>query len=145
MPTRTVDHANTGITPFKGRDIYSATIVFVYRNLHHNVWSIRAADGPHKGEIVGHAKHLVLDFARWRVNELGRQRVIRDRAKNVHAGVFGMLADIEPELPVGAWSRVTYNPYGADHFYLADIGPDASRVDSSRYAMFDIAGKAWAA
>lgn len=142
MPTRTVDSANATITPFEGRDPYSAATVFVYRNLHRNEWSIRACDGPHKGQIVGHAAHLVLDFARWRVNELGRQRVIRDNAKNVHAGVFGTLADIEPTESV-VWERVSYNPYSDKHFHLSDL-PD-SVVDSTRWAMFDIAGKAWAA
>jgi hypothetical protein len=141
MPTRTTDYVNT-VTPYKGREIHSATIVFVYRNLHRNEWSIRAADGPHKGQIIGHATHLVIEFARWRVNEIGRQRVIRDKAKNVHAGVFGMLADTEPTDV--AWERVTYNPYRTNHFHLADMDPDDSVVTSTRYAMFDIAGKAWA-
>ena len=141
MPTRTVDSTNTSIVPFEGRDPFTATTVFVYRNLHLKQWSIRAVDGPHAGQIVGHATHLVLDHARWRVNETGRQRVIRERSKNVHAGVFGMLADIEP-VDV-SWEHVTYNPYAAGHFHLADM-PD-SVVSSSRYAMFDIAGKAWAA
>lgn len=143
MTVYTTDYANQSIKPYKGRDIHSATTVFVYRNLHRNEWSIRAADGPHKGEIIGHATHLVIDFARWRVNEAGRQRVIRDKAKNVHAGVFGMLADVEPVNVT--WQRVTYNPYKAGHFHLADTTADESHVDSSRYAMFDIAGKAWLA
>lgn len=141
MTTRTVDSVNT-VVPFLGRDPYSATTVFVYRNLHEQLWSVQARDGKYKGLIVGHATHLVLDHARWRVNQVGRQRVIRERAKNVHAGVFGMLADIEP---VGVdWQRVTYNPYTTRTFVLADL-PDHSVVDSTRYAMFDIAGKAWAA
>lgn len=147
MPTRTLDLANN-IVPFKGRDIHSAAIVFVYRNLHHNTWSIMAHDGPHKGQIVGHATHLVLDLPRWRVNETGRQRVIAERQKNVHAGVYGMLADVEPmtdDDETLAWERVSYNPYAAGHFYLSDIGPHGSKVSSSRWAMFDVNGKAWAA
>lgn len=142
MTTRTVDQANA-ITPFKDRDPHSATTVFVFRNLHAKLWSIIANDGPHKGLVVGHAKHVVLDFARWRVNEAGRLRVISEGVKNVHAGVFGLLADIEP-IDVD-WQRVTYNPRGADHFYLADMDPADSEVESSRYALFDMNGKAWAA
>lgn len=142
MPTRTVDLANA-ITPFKGRDPHSATTVFVFRNLHVAMWSIIANDGPHKSLVVGHAKHVVLDFARWRVNQTGRQRVLREKVKNVHAGVYGLLADIEP-VEVD-WQRVTYNPYATNHFHLADMDASASSVESSRYAMFDMNGKAWAA
>jgi len=130
------------ITPYKGRDPYDATIVFVYRNLHHDVWSLMAKDGKHAGLVVGHSTHVVLDQAKWRVNEAGRQRVIQEQRKNVHAGVSGQLAD--DEHPYAMWERVSYNPYKAGRFVLSDL-PNASRVDSSRFAMFDMAGKAWVA
>lgn len=141
MPTRTVDSANGSLAPFKGRDPYSAATVFVYWNRHVKRWSVMAQDGPHAGQIVGHATHLVLDFARWRVNHVGRQRVIDTGVRNVHAGVFGTLAEVEPEGVV--WEQVSYNPFRDNNFHLADL--PGSVVSSTRYAMFDMAGNAWAA
>lgn len=130
---------------YKDRDPYDATHVFVYRNLHAALWSIMAKDGKHAGQVVAHANHVMLESARWRVNEAGRQRVIAERRKNVHAGVFGVLVREEPDsVLASSWERVSYNPYRAGQFVLAEV-PDHSRVDSSRYAMLDVNGKAWIA
>lgn len=138
-----VEQANSSLVPFKGRDPYSAATVFVYRNLHTSKWSVLAADGPYAGQVVGHADHLVVEFARWRVNPAGRLRAMTTGQRNVHAGVYGVLADREP-VDV-SWERVSYNPFRAGHFHLSDIGPEGSRVDSTRFAMFGIDGKAYAA
>jgi hypothetical protein len=140
MPTHTTDVANV-IRPYKGRDPFSATTVFVYRNLHRAVWSLIANDGPDKGKVVGHADHVVLDHARWRVNKLGRARAVATGQRNVHAGVIGILADTQPTDV--DWERVSYNPFRTNHFHLADMVD--SVVDSTRYAMFGIDGKAYAA
>jgi hypothetical protein len=87
----------------------------------------------------------LLDHARWRVNLSGRLRVLASKQRNVHAGVVGMLADKEPTDDALSWDRVSYNPFRAAHFYLADIGPDGSRVDSTRYAMLGMNGIVYAA
>ena len=145
MPTRTVDSTNRVLYPFKGRDVHSATRLFVYRNLHENQgkWSLFALDGPHANFVVAHANHVVLDNVTWRVSLPGRQRAVMTRQRNVHAGVVGTLSDTEP-VDVD-WQRVSYNPFTSDHFYLSDLGPHHSVVTSSRWAMFDMLGKAWSA
>jgi len=65
--------------------------VFVYYNLHKHCLSIRAQSGPDKGKVVGYACALVLEDVEFRVSQAGRQRVLRERAKNVHAGLAGTL------------------------------------------------------
>jgi len=98
--------------------------VFVYFNLHRKVWSIKALEGPDKGRVIAHSKYVVLRNARGKVSQAGRQRVLREGRKNVHAGIVGdwSYADLA-ELP-GVDRRVTYNPYKYETFvYLYDETP----------------------
>lgn len=85
--------------------------VFVYFNLHKKLWSVRALDGERRGRIVAHAQDLCLADCVFKVSEAGRQRVLRERCKNVHAGVVGTL--VSSGLPEGAAcpTRITYDPY----------------------------------
>jgi hypothetical protein len=48
------------------------------------------------------------------VSEAGRQRVLRDRRKNVHAYIVGRVSDAPGTLPGGR--RVRYNPYETETF-----------------------------
>lgn len=80
--------------------------VKVYRNLHNGLFSVQ-----HKGIVVAHVPEVHLNDASFVVNEAGRQKVLREKKKNVHAFVVGTV-DHNPErgvqqLPVD----VTYNPY----------------------------------
>jgi hypothetical protein len=94
--------------------------VFVYYNLHKHCWSIKALEGARKGRVVAHASRVLLDSAEFKVSEAGRQRVLRERKKNVHAGVIGKLLKWEKVL-VPLWvnnpgaftgiKEVAYNPY----------------------------------
>jgi len=86
--------------------------VFVYRNLHQQVWSIKALEGQHKGRVIAHAPFVQLSGKiQFKVSESGRQRVIREKRKNVHAGIIG-------ELLVTAGATVRYNDV-----VVIDCGP----------------------
>jgi hypothetical protein len=87
--------------------------VFVYFNLHKKVWSVKALSGPNKGRVVAHLDRLVLDDCAFKVSEAGRQRVLREKRKNVHAGVVGTLSG---QLADFAGVAVTYNPYKYSSF-----------------------------
>jgi hypothetical protein len=68
--------------------------------------------------------------AKFIVSQTGRERVIREKCKNVHAGVRGQLSDSLPT-SLDGWLRVTYNPYHHSSFVFADSGEtilDASEV-----------------
>ena len=92
--------------------------VFVYFNLHKLLWSVRALEGPNKGRVIEHAREVFLTDCQFKVSEAGRQRVIRERQKNVHAGVVGQLGGARPaSAPQG--ERVTYNPYKLATFVRA--------------------------
>lgn len=100
---------------YKGRAINPAVPVKVYRNLHNGMLSVQQ-----QGLVVAHVHSINLSSATFIVSEAGRQRVIRDKKKNVHAFVCGMVAAINPPAPaIGNRQRVTYNPYKAEHFVTA--------------------------
>ena len=88
--------------------------VFVYYNLHRKLWSVKALEGPRKGLVVLHSHAVLLQDATPKVSEAGRQRVLKEKRKNVHAGIVGQLVPMGaeggfPGFPGGA--EVTYNPY----------------------------------
>lgn len=114
------------------------TTVYVYRNLHRNCWSIRHARSR---KVLLHADELMLNDASFKVSQAGRQRVLRERRKNVHAGVQGTL-DLMPELPARArWKQVAYNPYRFSSFVLSRTG---EQVSAARSVLFDKQGRVWA-
>lgn len=70
--------------------------VFVYRNLKNNKWSIKCVDKSPKyrhvyQRVVGYASSVFLTSVKPKVSEPGRQRVIKEKRKNVHAGLVGRL------------------------------------------------------
>ena len=90
--------------PPKGR-------VQVYYNLHKKCLSIR-----YKGKVIEHAREVTLTDARFHVQPAGRERVLREKRKNVHAYVSGKLKGSfwHTQAPHYIWTakqRVTYNPY----------------------------------
>lgn len=94
--------------------------VFVYFNLHRRCFSIKALEGKDKGRVVAHSNSLLLHDVTFKVSEAGRQRVIREQCKNVHAGVVGQWHDAEQLAVVGQGRAVTYNPYVYDSFVYRD-------------------------
>ena len=78
--------------------------VYVYFNLHRNVFSIRQSN-----RVKRHAKQLCLKDVRYLVQPAGRSKVLETGVKNVHAGLSGYFVD---RVPVPAVSfDVTYNPF----------------------------------
>lgn len=103
--------------------------VFMYWNLHRHCWSLRAEEGPDRGRVILHAHAVELTECRFKVSEAGRQRVLREKSKNVHAGISGVLGTwstikcpdrMGPQLP-DEGLPVTYNPYRAGTFVSADL------------------------
>ena len=90
----------------------------VYWNLHEKVFSVLAWNVPSKGwRLYTHASCLSASDVQFKVHEAGRQRVIKEQSKNVHAYVIAQ--DIKilkysklPDLVVeNGYKDATYNPY----------------------------------
>lgn len=94
--------------------------VRVYRNLHKNCYSVVALEGENKGRVIAHEQVVLLEDTTFKVSQKGRERVLREKRKNVHAYVKGTL--LTPDSPlegcIGGWERVTYNPYKMTQFQL---------------------------
>ena len=97
--------------------------VFVYFNLHKKCFSIKALEGDRKGRVIAHSDTVVLEGCKLLVSEAGRQRVLREKRKNVHAGVTGVwtesvrdTADFDALSVTGR--QVTYNPYKYAQFVI---------------------------
>lgn len=91
-----------------------------YWNLHRNCISYRPTT---KGGRVQHAESLQLRNVRFAVQPAGREKVLKEKRKNVHAFVRGNVVSIGQGLPPkGEWVRVTYNPYLYDSFVIAETG-----------------------
>ena len=90
--------------------------VQVYYNLHKKCLSIR-----YRGKVIEHAREVTLTDAKFHVSEKGRQRVLKEKRKNVHAYVSGKLKESfwflqSPKYIWTAKQRVTYNPYKYKNF-----------------------------
>ena len=94
--------------------------VFVYYNLHKHVWSVKALEGPDKGRVIARSDFVLLANPVGKVSEAGRQRVLREGRKNVHAGIVGRLLALEPHAPLASPRPVTYNPKKYQSFVYAD-------------------------
>lgn len=96
--------------------------VDVYYNLNKGCLSLRALDGPERGRVVGHADSVVLKDAEFVVQPGGRQRVLKEKRKNVHAFVRGILQAVNSLVRMHpATARpVMYNPYLYDSFVTRD-------------------------
>ena len=88
--------------------------VFVYRNLHKNCWSIKQG-----GLVKAHATEFNLHTCSFEVNRKGRERVLREQRKNVHAGIKGYLGESTwDDFPEDMMMEATYNPYKHESFVL---------------------------
>jgi len=114
--------------------------VSIYRNLHNGLISIKSASS---GLVLGHAKSVDIVGADFVVNEGGRQRVLKDKQKNVHAYVKGLLLNTSGFKPYKGRSIgpaygailpshkdivISYNPYKAPHFVIKGTSDKVSKA-----------------
>lgn len=93
--------------------------VYVYFNLRKRMFSIKALEGENKGRVIAHAHDVMLKDVTPKVSEAGRQRVLKERRKNVHAGLVGKLWGHDGAIGDKPWlgdCQLTYNPYKFDSF-----------------------------
>jgi hypothetical protein len=108
----------------------------VYYNLHNHKWSIMDKE---TGLILGHADIVGMYGVTPKVSEAGRQRVLREKRKNVHAFMEGYLDRVlgfvpfrGRVLPEGVFTscgtimtdlltELTYNPYKFDRFVVKSV------------------------
>ena len=93
-------------------DLKAGDKVDIYFNLHKNCYSVKK-----KGKVVYHLyedEELTLENVEFVVGKKGRERVLKEKRKNVHAYVRGIISDKK----VKNSTEVSYDPYVADTFFL---------------------------
>jgi hypothetical protein len=106
--------------------------VYVYWNLHKHLFSVK---DTRTGRVTDHARMVVIQDATFAVSQAGRARVLRERRKNVHAGVRGTPTWIDTapaDLQMTGWTRITYNPYKYDSFVRASDERPVTGADEVR-------------
>lgn len=70
---------------------------FIYRNLNRKgvAYSFKALEGPFKGRVVAYGDSFFVNEAEFRVSQSGWQRAVRDKKRNVHAGIVGKVVAVE--------------------------------------------------
>ena len=120
--------------------------VFVYYNLHKHKWSVKDVK---TGRVIGHHYEVQLYNATFKVSEAGRARVLKEKRKNVHAGVEGYLTtDVLARKMDGTilWEsqserhRVTYDPYKYDTFVTVS---DKEPIHKAYFVRMVAYGKDW--
>ena len=95
----------------KERTIELGQEVFVYFNLHKKCFSVKDVK---TGLVIAHTDSIALEEATFKVSKAGRERVLREQKKNVHAGVKGKYAGTVTTNELG--SEAYYNPYKVESF-----------------------------
>lgn len=95
--------------------------VRVYYNLRKRVFSIQTHTKGKGWRLSHHATSIYLRDVSFKVYESGRQRVLRDREKNVHAYIIGTpMNHPQDSSPV---SEISYNPYKNTQFMIGGLTP----------------------
>ena len=128
----------------------------VYFNLSKKLYSLRPCEGPNKGKVIGHCTSVSMRDVKFRVSEASRQRVLRDRQKNVHATARGIVThaigenisidngqELTPNHAKAKGKRVTYCPYRSGSFQTVknDTFED---IESAAQLLLDTNGNRYA-
>ena len=85
---------------------------YLYRNLHTGTFSLK-----HKGIVIKHPKVCLMREVEFKVSEKGRQRVLKEKRKNVHATVAAEYYSVGYiEYNLDDYEELYYNPYTTDKF-----------------------------
>lgn len=101
---------------YKDREVQN-TKSKVYFNLHKEVFSVKQ-----NGLVVLHTPALMLSNVTFQVSEAGRQQVLREKRKNVHAFVNGTFRGEYTGSAPRDWRQAYYNPYKTATFVDKETG-----------------------
>jgi hypothetical protein len=103
---------------YKGRELKAGQQVMVYFNLHTHLFSVKDMK---TGKVVAHGNNIILEDVSYKVSEAGRQRVLREQKKNVHAYVVGKFVGTAESMAV-PMRQAYYNPYTVETFIDKESG-----------------------
>lgn len=115
------------------RRIDVGTKVRVHFHLRKKVFVIVPLEGEFKNKTVLYTDNLSLENVEFRVRESGRQRVLRERQKNIHAFAVGRLQNFAKEHSLNqSGAYVNYNPYNNNSFVVEGTDIPVKSADSAK-------------
>jgi len=108
----------------------------IYRNLRNKCFSVLKYDEEKKGyRLYAHVTKALLYNVVTKVSEPQRQRVIKDKQKNVHAFIMARYyLPIQEDRHIQPSQEIYYNPYQQNHF---TIGKGGKPFQYSEFALLD--------
>ena len=99
---------------FKDRSLNVGDYVEVYRNLKNNKFSVRV-----NGLVVGYVDEIKLENVVTKVGKAGRERVLLEKQKNVHAFICGTVIE-DFNIEDQTLDQLYYNPYDVDRWVMKE-------------------------
>ena len=85
---------------------------YIYRNLHAKTFSVQ-----YKGKVIAHPINFIATMCEFRVSENGRQRVLSEKRKNVHARIAcENWTEVNDISITEDNALIYYNPYHVSQF-----------------------------
>ena len=104
---------------------------YVYWNLHKDCFSVQ-----HKGKVIKHATEFYGTACEFKVRESGRQKVLKEQRKNVHAFVVCCNIFDEPSVSDYEIDTARYNPYKGSSFVNSQDKP-ITHTDCVKFSIVD--------
>lgn len=95
-------------------------MIRVYKNLHKNCYSIQQKIN-NTWKVIEYSNEIILENCSFKIYENGRQKVIKEKRKNVHAFICGEKLNLNSkQININNLVTISYNPYYSDSFYIKD-------------------------
>jgi hypothetical protein len=102
----------------------------VYRNIHRGNFSIKSyVHGKYGYRVTDRGETFLMKECGFKIYEAGRQRVLKEQVKNVHAFVESTSYEhLEEKMDVSKLREIYYNPYKHDSFVYKDTLEKVEKV-----------------
>jgi hypothetical protein len=91
---------------------------YIYRNLHTGNFSVKF-----RGRVVSHLEVCIAKDVEFKVSVKGRERVRKEKRKNVHATIACNSVVNTSRLDLNNYDEIYYNPYTTDTFIDKEGAP----------------------
>ncbi|WP_374723110.1 hypothetical protein [Peribacillus tepidiphilus] len=102
-----------------GNELRKGQQIQVYRNIRKGIFSIKDVKTR---RVIAYGTDIKLSNIKMQVQKLGRERVRREKWKNIHAFVTGTYEGVDQIDINEGWDLIYYNPYTTETFIKKATG-----------------------
>jgi len=88
-------------------------LFYMYRNLHKDLFSVK-----HRGLVIEHTDNIEMTNVIFKVSEKGRNRVLKEKRKNVHAVLGFDNYKLNKNIDISNMIEIYYDPYIYSDFVI---------------------------